>query len=130
MRVKPKRTVSWYLENGMLYLYLILVIFNIVTWGVSDINFFGFNKTVGWSFNYEDIFNFYYYGYSTFIYLFGFILLMILKKKTNKILGAIFMILVILPLLITNLIYLRLLTFLIFLILFFDALIKRANNRI
>jgi len=83
MKVKPKRTFGWYLENGMFYLFLIFLTLNLIIFGLFDINF-EINKTVGWLFDWSGAFNFYYYKYSTVIYFIGFLTLLILKKKTIK----------------------------------------------
>ncbi len=133
MKVKPKRTFSWYLENGMFYLFIIFLTFNLILFGFFDINF-EINKTVGWLFDWSGLFHLFYYKYSAVIYFIGFLTLLILKKKTNKKLSIVYLTLILLVVMLTSkthynsYIVLKILALTTFLLLFFDAILRKKKK--
>lgn len=137
MKVKPKRTFGWFLENGMFYLFLIVLVINLLVSGVDPIiriiDNGGFNKTVGWMWELTNVNNLKPIFFTFF--LFGFFLLLVLNKKTNRKLSLIFLIAIVIILFYDFMpygnyaivYYFKLFTFVMYIIIFFQALFRKQN---
>lgn len=140
MKIRPKRTFGWFLENKLFYLYFVLYI----SASISLLLFFkrmffdGLNRTVGWVW---EFYNLYFVSFFILsIYFFGLLLLLLLKRKTNRILSTVFLIFVLIVIISDKIsrlgyqsIYILMLfsvliSVILFSILFFQALFKRKTK--
>ncbi len=90
MGVKPKRTLRWFLENRLFYLYLALLTLYLVMWGIPVVTH-GINRTIGWRWILLSI-DFIITYYTLAIYLIVLMILLIFKRKTSKMLSKLFLI--------------------------------------
>lgn len=135
MKTKPNRTFTWYLENGMFFIYLILWVMFTSLNGISG-NVYGVNKTVNWLYDISSSFNLYYTLYSEVVYFLGFLILLVVKKKTNKKLALIFLTLILffnlsesLNLIEYDKAYiLKVITFIVFVIMFFNSFFRKEKR--
>lgn len=132
MQIKPKRTFSWFLENGLVYLLLIFVIFFFTLGGMYPFNFSGLNRTVGWLWEITNVR--FYFPLMLFSYLIGCMLLTLLKRRTHKIMAFLFLLVLILGVLMNSLgLYqneavLNILSVFLFGVLFFESLFAKKGN--
>ncbi|MCD2260246.1 hypothetical protein [Psychroserpens luteolus] len=129
MGVKPKRTFSWFLEHGMVYLLLIYIIFFFSVGGLYPFNTFGLNRTVGWLWDISNVR--FYFPFFLLVYLLGSIVLVLLKRKTNKIIALFFLVSIAMSTIMNSFGYyeveaiLSLLSMIVFAVLFFKALFAK-----
>ncbi|WP_298895800.1 hypothetical protein [uncultured Psychroserpens sp.] len=132
MGVKPKRTFGWFLEHGMVYLLLIYVIFFFSVGGLYPFNTFGLNRTVGWLWDISNVR--FYFPFFLLIYLLGSIMLTLLKRKTNKIIALLFLLVIVMSTIMNSFGYyeaeavLSLLSMVVFVILFFKSLLAKKET--
>jgi len=131
MKVKPKRTLNWYFENRLFYLYLTISIILLSVNNISNSNVIGYDRTFSIGYGILGEFKYWSLIYSHYIYFFGLLLLLVLKKKTNHILSKLFIALVLIALIIEFLPlkylieYLKPLTTVIFIVLFIWSLFSK-----
>lgn len=128
MTVKPKRTFNWFLENGMIYLFLVYLIFF-----YSFIGFYPYgyslNRTVGWFYNLTGLR--FFFPILLVIYLLGFFIIALLKLKTSKQISLLFLVTLIFGILMNELgfpeieVFLYFVSMVMFVILFFKSFITR-----
>ena len=131
MKITPKDILIWLLERGVFIVFLILLVVGLM-YVVTLPETYGVNKTVGWAW---DITNMrYWYGITWFIYFNGFLLLLLMRRPVNKYFSAAFLLLLTATLLsfyygFEAKYYLAIVTFIVFAVLFFQALFKPKPKR-
>ena len=131
MKVKQNRTFGWYLEHGMVFLTLILLIFYPAYVGYSRNYTIGVNRTIGrlWDISNIKLTWPFILGF----YTLGFLVLKLLKRSTDRMLSAILLIILVLTMLLDELgfhpfdVWLIPLGFCIFLIIFLKSLIRKKG---
>lgn len=134
MKVKKAKILNWYFENGMIFLFSILTIIYFINQAIS-IYKVGHNRTIGWKWILTST-DFILTYYTLVFYFFGFLVLFILKRKTNLLLSKLFVIILVLIFIYDSIyannrgiiLYTKLINFLLFLYLFFSSLLKKRSN--
>jgi len=128
---KQKKTFKWYIENRVLSVYLVMLIFYFMYLGIPILTY-GINQTLSWKWMLMST-DFILTYYTLILYFLGLLILLIFKRKTNKLFSKLFLLSLLVIFLYDSIygfnymivLHFKLFTLVLFLILFFSSLLKR-----